>query len=80
MLCDIIRYNNMECDNMTFAEKVKYVRQKLYLTQSALAKAVGVSYPTISRWENGHCEPSLVQGAMFNDFCKKNDIKFTENK
>jgi DNA-binding XRE family transcriptional regulator len=61
---------------MTFSEKVKHVRKKLYLSQSALAKAVGVSYPTISRWENGHCEPNLIQEAMFNDFCEKNNINF----
>lgn len=63
---------------MTFSEKVKYVRKKLYLSQNALAKAVGVSYPTISRWENGHCEPNLVQEAMFSDFCKKNNICLEE--
>ena len=61
---------------MTFAEKIKCVRQKLYLSQNALAKAVGVSYPTISRWENGHCEPNLVQEAMFNDYCRKNGVTF----
>lgn len=63
---------------MTFPEKVKHVRQKLYISQQALAKAVGISYPTISRWENGHCKPNLVQEAKFNDFCEKNDIKFEE--
>lgn len=64
---------------MTFPEKIKHVRQKLYLSQGALAKAVGVSYPTISRWENGHCLPNLVQGAKFNDFCEKKGIKFDNN-
>lgn len=63
---------------MTFSEKVKYARKKLYLSQSALAKAVGVSYPTISRWENGHCKPNLVQEAMFFDFCEQHKIKFGE--
>lgn len=65
---------------MTFAEKVQHVRKKLYLSQNALAKAVGVSYPTISRWENGHCKPNLVQEAMFNDFCEKKGIKFEQEK
>jgi len=68
----------LERGSMTFAEKIKCVRQKLYLSQIALSKAVGVSYPTISRWENGHCKPNLVQEAMFNDFCKENGIRFEE--
>lgn len=63
---------------MTFPEKVKHVRQKLYLSQQALANAVGVSYPTISRWENGHCKPNLVQEAKFNDFCKAKDLDWED--
>ena len=40
----------MRC-KMKFAEKVKYARMKLLLTQEALAKELGVSYATICRWE-----------------------------
>ena len=61
-----------------FLEKVKFVRKKLYLSQTALAKAIGVSFPTINRWENGHTIPNLVLQAKFEDFCKENDIQFTE--
>lgn len=61
---------------MTFAEKVKHVRAKLYLTQQALAKAIGVTFQTVNRWENGHGEPNLVINAKFNDFCEKNNISF----
>ena len=63
---------------MLFSDKVKFVRKKLYLSQTALAKAIGVSFPTINRWENGHTIPNLVLQAKFEDFCKENDIKFTE--
>lgn len=63
---------------MLFSEKVKFVRKKLYLSQTALAKAIGVSFPTINRWENGHTIPNLVLQAKFEDFCKENDIQFTE--
>ena len=48
---------------MTFAEKVKYVRGKLLLSQEDLAKQVGVSFATVNRWEkeieDGNAETAL---------------------
>ncbi len=63
---------------MTFAEKVKYVRGKLLLSQEALAKEVGVSYPTLNRWENGH-SPTWVLECKFYNYCKKKKIVFKES-
>lgn len=60
---------------MIFSEKVKYVRGKLYLSQDALAKKLGISFATVNRWEKGHGEPSWVLECKFNDFCEKNGIK-----
>jgi len=42
---------------MTVAE-VKELRHRLGLTQEQMAHELGVSWSTISRWENGHCRPS----------------------
>lgn len=36
---------------MTFADKVKIVRAKLFLSQEKLAKEIGVSQVTVARWE-----------------------------
>ena len=47
---------------MKFAEKVKYARMKLLLTQEALAKELGVSYATICRWEKDNREPHIQAG------------------
>ena len=38
---------------MTFGEMVKYARKQLSMTQTELAKALGVSFATVNRWENG---------------------------
>lgn len=65
---------------MTFADKVKHVRMKLYLSQELLAKEIGISFSTVNRWENGHGKPNLVMEAKFNDFCEKNGIVFEEKK
>ena len=38
---------------MTFGERVKSARQKLGMSQQALAKELGVSFATVNRWEQG---------------------------
>jgi transcriptional regulator with XRE-family HTH domain len=37
---------------------VRELRQTLKLTQEKLAVQLGVTFPTINRWENGHATPS----------------------
>lgn len=64
---------------MEFREQVKTARQKLALSQTALAKKLGVSFPTINRWENGHGEPHLLAKNAFYEFCKKRGVKFRDN-
>jgi superfamily II DNA or RNA helicase/DNA-binding XRE family transcriptional regulator len=40
--------------------KIKRLRARLGLTQAALAQELGVSFPTINRWENGKSRPSQL--------------------
>ena len=61
---------------MKFADKVKYVRAKLLVSQVELAKLLGVSFPTINRWETGKLEPTFLNEARFDNFCKENNINF----
>ena len=58
---------------MTFAEKVKYVRGKLLLSQEDLAKQVGVSFATVNRWET-----QFLTKMRFEKFCNERGIKFEE--
>ena len=37
---------------------IRELRQTLKLTQEKFAVHLGVSFPTINRWENGHATPS----------------------
>ena len=53
---------------MTFAEKVKYVRGVLLISQKDLAKELGVSNVTINRWENGVINPSFLTEKKFEAF------------
>lgn len=40
------------------ATLLRELRQRLELTQQKLASRLGVSFPTINRWENGRSRPS----------------------
>jgi len=51
-----------------FSEQVKKVRQKLALSQEELAHALGVSFATVNRWENGKTSPSKLALRQFEQF------------
>ncbi len=36
-----------------FGARVKELRERLHLTQEAMAESLGVSFATVNRWENG---------------------------
>ena len=53
---------------MEFKDRVLYVRAKLNLTQTELAKKLSVSFATINRWELGTTTPSKKAIAIFDIF------------
>lgn len=61
----------------SFPETVKEVRRQLALSQEELAHALGVSFATVNRWENGKTVPSKLAQRQFELFCeqKKNQGK-----
>ena len=63
---------------MEFKDKIKFVREKLCLSQQDLAKATGISFNTINRWENGIRKPTYVLQRKFNEFCDANNIRFED--
>ena len=52
-----------------FPETVKEVRQQLVLSQEELAHALGVSFTTVNRWENGKTIPSKLAQRQYEQFC-----------
>ncbi len=44
---------------MSWKEHLKMLRMQHGLKQSVVAEMLGVSQVTVSRWENGHCQPDL---------------------
>jgi len=65
---------------MEFKDKVKYAREKMVLSQSEFAKALGVAFASINRWENGVRTPTYALQRRFYEFCKENNITFPEKQ
>lgn len=63
---------------MIFADKIKFARAKLLISQKELAKQLGVSFVTVSRWENKKLLPTFLNEKRFEAFCNDNKIKFEE--
>ena len=63
---------------MEFKDRVLYVRAKLNLTQTELAKKLSVSFATINRWELRKTTASKKAIAIFDIFCKENNINLKE--
>ena len=63
-----------------FSEQVKHVRKILDYSQDKLAQILGVSFATITRWENSKNTPSKLAQKSFYDFCESNFIDVEELK
>lgn len=47
-------------------ELIKQIRQYIGLSQTEMAKKIGVQFATINRWENGHSQPTrLAEEGLF---------------
>jgi len=49
---------------------VQELRQRMGLTQEKFAAKLGVTYPTINRWENGRAKPSPLAMKRIEEFLR----------
>lgn len=63
---------------MTFAEEIKRIRQRSFLSQEAFAKEVNVSFSTVNRWETGKTRPNLMAMKSIKGYCEKNNVGFEQ--
>jgi transcriptional regulator with XRE-family HTH domain len=47
-----------------YSNLISELQSRLNLTQTELAQKVGISYPSLSRWRNGHHQPSPMAIAL----------------
>ena len=65
----------IDISNTPFPEQIKLVRMSLQLTQEELARQMGVSYATVSRWERENRKPQLATLGKLYSFCQRNGIE-----
>ena len=63
---------------MEYKDKVKFVRQRLMLSQADFAKKLGVAFSTVNEWENGVRHPNYIMQRKFAAFCEENNIVFND--
>ena len=59
--------------------KIRYYREKMGITQDALAELLNVDRVTISRYENGSREPSIDKLKMLSEVFNVSIDEITEN-
>lgn len=55
-------------------EIIRDIRDSLGLTQTQLAREIGVSFATVNRWEKDHFEPNRLAQAKILDICNKSGV------
>lgn len=61
---------------MGFSEEIKKLRQRLFMSQTAFAQELGVSYTTVNRWEVGRTKPTYKTMKLIDCYCKEKGIDF----
>ena len=54
--------------NIDYPAMVRRMRETLGVSQEALARELGVSFPTLNRWENGVSHPSPLARRRLAEF------------
>lgn len=65
---------------MDYARLLKHIREEMILSQTDLAKELGVSFATVNRIEMGHNDPNYSTKRKIRDYCEKNRIDQKEFK
>lgn len=66
--------------DINYADAILQLRAKLNLSQLEMAKLLGVSFPSISRWENKHCQPTKLAKVRIIRLLEENNIEMKEIK
>lgn len=61
---------------MSFSTSIKKVRLDALMSQKEFADALGVSYSSVNRWENGKGRPTFKAMKAIDAFCKEHSIDF----
>jgi len=65
---------------MNYCVILKALREKLCISQTDLAKRIGVSYASVNRWENGRATPYYASQRKIKSLCAHYKIKTEDRK
>lgn len=63
-----------------YPNAIRKLRAKLNISQQELADLLGVSFPSVNRWENGHYGPTLITKVKLEELFKEHHIDVEEEK
>ena len=61
---------------MEFAEQIRMIRQRMFLSQDEFSKVLHVSLSTVNRWEMGKSKPNLTAMKQIKEFCGENGLEY----
>lgn len=61
-----------------YSDAIIKLRVKLNVSQTELARILGVSFSSINRWEKGKYSPTIIAKEKLRVLFKENDIKLEE--
>ena len=61
---------------MDYTIILKRIRQQSLLSQKDFADAIGVSFSTVNRWENGKNIPNFKDLKKISDYCYTKNLPF----
>ena len=61
-----------------YPNAIRKLRAKLNISQQELADMLGVSFPSVNRWENGHYEPTIIAKVKLKELLNQNNIELCE--
>lgn len=78
----LLQQNSLVVKQPVVGHLVQELRQALGLTQKKFAAQLGVTFPTLNRWENGHATPSPLAlkqiETLLNQLSESPDVSLRE--
>ena len=63
-----------------YPSAIRRLRAKLNISQTKLAKMIGVSFSSVNRWENGKHEPTIKIKRKLNRLFDEHGISYADSK
>lgn len=61
---------------MPFNSEIKNFRLSRLMNQTEFGEALGVSFTTVNRWENGKARPNLKAMKALKQYCMEHDLPY----